>query len=414
MSIVLKDQKRSEPSPQRPGGSGLNVTAQTAARAFTERFGVAPRWLAAAPGRVNLIGEHTDYNGGFVLPMAIDRYAVVAAAPARNPARLSLHSLDLDSSVEIPLTGTVMPGVPSWANYVRGVVAGFERRGLTPPGLDALIVSEVPLGGGLSSSAALEVATATLLEATCGAALDAREKANLCRQAEHDFAGVPCGVMDQLASVLGDAAGALLIDCRSESVGLVPFATSEICVLICNTNVKHALADGAYARRRDECAKAARELDVPSLRDATPEMLDRARGRIDEVVWRRARHVVTENARTLAAAEGLRARDFAAVGRLMYESHGSLRDDFEVSCPELDTLVEIARELGTEGGVFGARMTGGGFGGCTVTLVSPDRVAPVTATLAGEYERRTGRATHPFAARPARGAHMVDPRSPAT
>ena len=371
---------------------------------------MAPRWLAAAPGRVNLIGEHTDYNGGFVLPMAIDRYTVVAAAPARESTPyLRIHSSALDSSVDVPLTGPPAPGKPVWANYVRGVVAGFQRRGLALPALDALIVSELPRGGGLSSSAALEVATATLLEAATGATLDARDKASLCRQAEHDFAGVPCGLMDQLASVFGDAAGALLIDCRSEVVRLVPFTTSEICVLIGNTNVKHALADGAYARRRNECAEAARALGLPSLRDATPEMVEGARGISDPAVRRRARHVVTENARTLAAVEKLEARDFAAVGRLMYESHRSLKDDFEVSCPELDTLVDAAREIGIAGGVFGARMTGGGFGGCTVTLVSPDRIAAVTATLVDEYQRRTGLALGHFVSLPARGAHMIDP-----
>jgi len=401
MSIAPKEQ-----------GSGLEAIAQTAVRAFAERFGAAPRWLAAAPGRVNLIGEHTDYNGGFVLPMAIDRYTVVAAAPpamaTSAAARLRVHSAALDSSVDISLASPLAPGAPTWANYVRGVVAGFQRRGLAPPALDVLIVSEIPLGGGLSSSAALEVATATRLEAATGATLDARAKAALCRQAEHDFAGVPCGLMDQLASVLGDAAGPLLIDCRSEAVRVVPFAASELCVLIANTNVKHALAaDGAYARRRDECARAARALGVANLRDATPEMVEGASGISDPAVRRRARHVVSENGRTLAAVSSLEARDFAVVGHLMYESHQSLKDEFEVSCPELDTLVDVAREIGLPGGVFGARMTGGGFGGCTVTLVSPDRVAAVTATLADEYQRRTGLTLGPFVSRPARGAHMI-------
>jgi galactokinase len=240
--------------------------------------------------------------------------------------------------------------------------------------------------------------------------LDPREKAHLCRQAEHEFAGVPCGLMDQLASVLGDAAGALLIDCRVEVVRVVPFDDPGMSLLVCNSNVKHALADGAYGRRRAECAEAARQLGVSSLRDATPEMVDGARD-IDPIVRRRARHVTTENARTLAAAAHLEAHEFAAVGALMYESHQSLRDDFEVSAPEVDVLVDAAREAGAAGGVLGSRMTGGGFGGCTVTLVRTEAVASVAETIVRAYHRRTGRTATPFVSRPARGAHLVDPRA---
>ena len=228
---------------------------------------------------------------------------------------------------------------------------------------------------------------ATLLEAATGAVLDPREKARLCRQAEHEFAGVPCGLMDQLASVMGDEAGALLIDCRFEVVRVVPFADPDVSVLICNTNVKHALADGAYARRRTECAEAARQLGVPTLRDATPAMVEAARGILDPAVRRRARHVTTENLRTLAAAAHLEAREFAEVGALMYESHRSLRDDFEVSSAELDTLVDVAREIGPAGGVLGARMTGGGFGGCTVTLVRTEHVGTVAETLSARVPK---------------------------
>jgi galactokinase len=383
---------------------------RTAARLYAERFGSAPRWLAVAPGRVNLIGEHTDYNNGYVLPVAIDRHIVIAAGPSTaRDGRLRAYSAALDSTVDIFPGATLDPGEPAWANYLRGVVSGFGHHGVLPPAIDAAIVSEVPLGGGLSSSAALEVATATLLEAVSGRTLDPREKARVCRQAEHDFAGVPCGLMDQLASVFGDDSGALLIDCQFELVRLVPFADPGVALLICNTNVRHALSDGAYLRRRTECIEAARELGVASLRDATPEMVDAARGIFDPVVRRRARHVTTENARTLAAAAHLEARAFAQVGALMYESHRSLRDDFEVSCAELDVLVDIAREVGSAGGVFGSRMTGGGFGGCTVTLVRRDSVGRVAETLDREYRRRTGRVPSWFVSRPARGAHMVDP-----
>jgi len=388
-----------------------SAAARAAVRVFAERFGRPPRWLAAAPGRVNLIGEHTDYNGGYVLPLAIDRQVVIAAAPAAaDSGRVRAYSAALNASVDIRLDGSEVPGEPAWANYLRGVVSGFGERALVIPPLDAAIISEVPLGGGLSSSAALEVAMATLLEAVTGAVLEPREKARICRQAEHQFAGVPCGLMDQLASVMGDEAGALLIDCRLESVRVVPFADPEVSVLICNTNVKHALADGAYARRRTECSEAARQLGVSSLRDATPAMVEAAQG-LDPAVQRRARHVTTENLRTLAAAAHLQAGEFVEVGALMYESHRSLRDDFEVSSVELDTLVDVAREIGEAGGVLGARMTGGGFGGCTVTLVRTEHVGTAAETLSREYRARTGQSQTSFISRPARGAHIVDPQT---
>lgn len=406
-SWLLKSTSSWTPVRTEPAAS---VAARAAGRLFAERFGRAPRWLAVAPGRVNLIGEHTDYNGGYVLPLAIDRHVVIAAAPAEaDSGRVRAYSAALDTSVDIRLDGSEAPGEPAWANYLRGVLSAFCERGLDVPPIDAVIVSDVPLGGGLSSSAALEVAMATLLEATTGAVLDPREKARLCRQAEHEFAGVPCGLMDQLASVMGDEAGALLIDCCFEVVRVVPFADPDVSVLICNTNVRHALADGAYARRRTECAEAARQLGVPSLRDATPAMVEAARGIFDPVVRRRARHVTTENLRTLAAAAHLEAREFVEVGALMYESHQSLRDDFEVSSAELDTLVDVAREIGAAGGVLGARMTGGGFGGCTVTLVRTEHVGTVAETLAHEYRIRTGHSQTSFVSRPARGAHLVDP-----
>jgi galactokinase len=395
-----------------PAEAPQGVAVRAAGRVFVERFGTAPRWLAVAPGRVNLIGEHTDYNGGYVLPLAIDRHVVIAAAPAAGGdgvARLRVYSAALDTSVDIRLDGSEPPGEPGWANYLRGVVRAFADRRLTVGSIDAAIVSDLPLGGGLSSSAALEVATATLLEKAAGVTLDPQEKARLCRQAEHDFAGVPCGVMDQLASVVGDAAGALLINCRSEAVRVIPFADPNVSVLICNTNMKHALADGAYARRRAECAEASKQLGVGMLRDATPAMVEAASGTLDAVIARRARHVTTENLRTVAAAAHLQAGEFAEVGHLMYASHRSLRDDFEVSSAELDVLVDIAREIGPAGGVLGSRMTGGGFGGCTVTLVRSDFVASVANTLATEYRKRTGRTASTFVSRPAQGAHVVDP-----
>jgi galactokinase len=389
--------------------ASLGSLARTAAFGFAGRFGRPPRWLAAAPGRVNLIGEHTDYNGGFVLPMAIARHVVIAAAPAAEsaPSRVRVHSSTLDQTVDVPLAGPVLPGEPRWANYLRGVIAGFQCAGFAPPSLDLWVASTLPVGAGLSSSAALEVATATLLEAATGAALEARAKAHLCRRAEQDYARVPCGLMDQLASVLGDESGPMLIDCTSEGAVLVPLADAETSVLICNSNVTHTLADGAYAERRAQCAEAARVLGVPLLRGATLPALAAAREAMDPVAYRRARHVIMENARTLAMARALAAGDLATAGRRMYESHRSLRDDFEVSCPELDALVDAAAEIGEAGGVWGARLTGGGFGGCAVALVRRERIPQVKATLAAEYRRRTGLVLTAFVSRPARGTHLV-------
>jgi len=389
---------------------GYDVLSWTAASEFTAKFGRTPRWVVAAPGRVNIIGEHTDYSGGLVLPMAIDRHTVIAAAPAAPDAglRLRLYSAAVDESVDIPLAATPVPGEPSWANYARGVVAGFGARGLVPPALDALVISDVPLGGGLSSSASFEVATATLLEAALGTRLDPTEKARICRQAEHDYAGVPCGIMDQLISVLGDEAGALLIDCRSQQSRLVPFADPSVSLLIANSNVRHALGDGEYAVRRAACVEAARVLGVDELGQATPAMVASAEAALGPLLHRRARHVVTENARTRAAAEALAGGDWRGAGALMFESHRSLRDDFEVSAPELDTLVDLARDIGEAGGVHGARMTGGGFGGCTVTLAASSRVGDIGERLAREYQSRHDRALTWFVSRPARGAHIVE------
>lgn len=388
---------------------GKIVLSQTAASEFTARFGRPPRWLVAAPGRVNIIGEHTDYSGGLVLPMAIDRYTVIAAAPAPSDAgrRLRLHSAAVDQSVDIPVDSKPIADEPRWANYPRGVVAGFLARRRVLPALDALVISDVPLGGGLSSSAAFEVATATLLEAALGQALDPVEKARLCREAEHEYARVPCGIMDQLISVLGNEAGALLIDCRTGHTRPVPLADASMSFIIANSNVHHSLGDGAYAVRMSACAEAARTLGVPELGLATPAMVNAAAEKLGALLYKRARHVVTENERTRAAADALGGRDWRTAGALMYESHRSLRDDFEVSAPELDTLVEIARDIGEEGGVFGARMTGGGFGGCTVTMATTDSTVAIGARLAEEYQRRHDRALTWFVARPARGAHVV-------
>ncbi len=379
-------------------------------RGFQRRFGRVPRWLAAAPGRVNLIGEHTDYNEGFVLPMAIERYVVMAAAPAERAtgeAAVGLSSSAVDQPERFTVGDADFRQLAPWARYVYGVMAGCRGQGFPTPALDVLIDSTVPLGGGLSSSAALEVATATLLEAITGQRLDPIRKALLCQKAEHDYAGVPCGIMDQFTSVLGQASHLLLLDCRSTQVQMVPLTDPNVEVLIVNTNVKHELTGGEYAQRRSQCEAAARTMGVSSLRDATLEMLTQNNGVLEPILQRRARHVIGENDRTMAAAKGLAAGQWEQVGKLMYASHASLRDDYEVSCEELDLLVELAQQHGGDGAVIGSRMTGGGFGGCTVSLVRKDHLDRLAAAIDTDYRRLTGIAPSIFTTRPAQGAQIV-------
>jgi galactokinase len=393
--------------------TALDLLASAAEGEFVARFGRPPRWLAAAPGRVNLIGEHTDYNDGFVLPMAIDRHVVVAADRAEGGGRQArVFSATLGQWAGVSVEGPLAPGPVAWANYVQGVIAGFLDVGLRPGPFDAVIHSDLPPGGGLSSSAALEVAVATLLEAMTGTELDPLAKALLCQKAEHDFAGVPCGIMDQCSSVMGRAGSLLLLDCRSRQVRPTPLADPDVVALIVNSNVKHALTDGGYAARRRQCEEAARILGVPALRDVTLEQLEQARSRLGELLYRRARHVVRENARTVEAAEAFARGDWETVGRLMVESHASLRDDYEVSCAELDLLVGLATSPGSGGGVIGARMTGGGFGGCTVSLVRRGALGGVTRHVAEGYMRGTGREATLFVTRPAGGARLLRRAAP--
>jgi len=376
--------------------------------AFDERYGRQPQWLVAAPGRVNLIGEHTDYNGGYVLPMAIDRYVFLAAAPAEAQDEATVFSVDMNGSARIRVREPIEPGPVIWASYVQGVVAGFSARGLAPDGFDAVIHSSVPVGGGLSSSAALEVATATLLELICGTTLAPVDKALLCQRAEHEYAGVPCGIMDQFSSVMCRENMLMLLDCRSQEVELVPFSDNSVSVVIANTNVKHELTGGEYAERRATCEAAAEVLGVPTLREASEGQLESAGDRLDAAMYQRSRHVIREIERTIAAAEAVRDSDWSTMGRLMYGSHASLRDDYEVSCAELDLMVEIAQSIGTGGGVVGSRMTGGGFGGCTVSLVRSEDVPDFAAELQRRYQDKTQIEPTIFATRPSQGAMVLE------
>lgn len=387
----------------------LDQLAERAAADFKKQFGRPPRVVVAAPGRVNLIGEHTDYNGGFVLPMAIDRYAVIAgdlSIAGEHPAHVRCYSHAFDETATFAATGELHPGEPGWSNFLRGVVAGMVRACGHVPGFDCAVETNIPLGGGLSSSAALEVATATLIEALVGKLLDPLEKARLCQRAEHEFVGMPCGIMDQLASTMGRAGLAMLIDCESEQVRYVPL-TDEVSILVTNCNKSHTLSGSPYAERRAACYRAAEKLGASWLRQVTSQQLEAARNRLDELEYRRARHVVTENERTLAAAAAMTRGDWPAMGELMYASHASMRDDFEISCAELDALVEIARGIGPGGGVLGARLTGGGFGGSTVTLVRTEQASQVARNISEEYLHLTGINTRGFVSPPTAGARVV-------
>ena len=378
---------------------------------FERRFNRPPRWLVAAPGRVNLIGEHIDYNDGFVLPMAIERHVVIAA-DVNDAEHIQLVSAAQGDEARIALNEPVTRGQPEWADYCRGVIAGYMQRGVTNagatlPGVDAVIDADVPIGGGLSSSAALEVATATMIESVTGRALEPVDRALLCQRAEHEFAGVPCGIMDPFASVLCRADHLLLLDCRSQAFEHVPMSGDDVTVLIIDTQVRHELTDGGYAARRAQCEEVAAILGMASLRDATMEQVRAARDALGDVRFRRARHVVTEIARTVEAAERFRRGDWSSMGRLMAESHASLRGDYEVSCDELDAIVESAGRLGPSVGVIGCRMTGGGFGGCAVCLVKRDAVDAVTERILADYRAAFGIDAAAFATRPAAGARVL-------
>ena len=382
------------------------LSAHVAAE-FQKHYGRPARWIAAAPGRVNVIGEHTDYNDGFVLPMAIERYAVMAADTAKAPGKISIYDTQFKESAAIDISAPVAKGLPKWSNYIRGVLAGFQHRQVKLPALDVAFMSTVPLGGGLSSSAALEVCTATLLEAATGKAIDPVEKALLAQTAEHDFAGVPCGIMDQFISALGREGHLLLLDCRTRKTELVPMSDPAVELLVINTNVKHELGSGEYAKRRAECEQAAKILGVKSLRDASAKQLEQAKAKLSGVVYRRARHVIGEIERTTQAAEGIRQSNWPAVGKLMYASHAALRDDYEVSCKELDVVVEIAEGIGTKGGVYGCRMTGGGFGGCCVALVKASEAQAISKKIAADYKAKMGIEATIFSSRPASGATIL-------
>ncbi len=355
--------------------------------AFETAFGRKAELLSVAPGRVNLIGEHTDYNQGFVLPVAIDRTVAVAAA-VRDDHKVAVRSLDYGERDTFDFDPERETG-GSWKNYVRGVAWALDSEGHQLAGADLVICGDVPQGAGLSSSAAIEVAVAGALAAVSELELPPREIARLARRAENEFVGVPCGIMDQFASALSSADHALLIDCRAQDVEqiLLPFGDSDVIIVVVDSKVPRWLAGTAYSQRQRECREAAELLGVASLRDADERLLESRKAGLPPQLYHRARHVISENARVVAAAEALRAADISRLGGLMHGSHASLRDDFEVSCHELDLLVELA--AGTDG-LLGARLTGAGFGGCTVNLVRGDSIDAFREQVVTRYQNETG------------------------
>ncbi|MBJ2109529.1 galactokinase [Proteus terrae] len=355
---------------------------------FSSIFGYAPTHFIQAPGRVNIIGEHTDYNDGFVLPCAIN-YQMVVAAAKREDNIIRVIAVDYQNEVDEFNLDNSIEFLPNkmWANYVRGVIHFLQKDNYSFHGMDIAISGNVPQGAGLSSSAALEVAIGQTLKTLYQLPISQKEIALNGQKAENQFVGCNCGIMDQLISACGEENHALLIDCRSLETSAVTMPENMV-VMIINTNKKRGLVDSEYNTRRQQCEKAAHILNVTALRDATLEDLLAKKALMSEVVYRRARHVITENSRTLDAAEALRRGDLTTLSQLMMQSHHSMRDDFEITVKEVDSLVEIVKSvIGDRGGV---RMTGGGFGGCVVALVTPDLVNKVVDSVKAQYEAKTG------------------------
>lgn len=343
-----------------------------------------------APGRVNLIGEHTDYNDGFVMPVAIGFYTWIAASP-RSDRKLHVRSEEFRETVDLPLDSLSGPPRKHWSDFVRGVAAVLESKGVALSGASLIIQGQVPMGAGLSSSASLEVATGLALLATSQKQVPPLDLVKICQRAEHEYVGTRCGIMDQFIAVFASSGHALMIDCRSlESESLsIP---DDAQLVICNSMGKHDLASGEYNRRREECEAGVKVFRrsspaVHALRDVTLQDLANHATDLTDVIYRRCRHVISENQRVLDAAEALRAGDMGRFGQLMYESHRSLQQDYEVSSKELDLLVDIAS--GCEG-VYGSRMTGGGFGGCTISLVRSHSVEGFSKEIRQTYKEKTG------------------------
>ena len=379
------------------------TTGRRAAESFTPRFDTAPSGVWAAPGRANLIGEHTDYNDGFVLPFALDQITAVAAAP-RADGRWAVYSEATGECVEFGPADLSPGGVSGWAGYVAGVVWALREAGHAVPGANLAVTSDVPVGAGLSSSAALECATLGALVDLGNLDIPVDDRPAIAQRAEAGYVGMPCGILDQSASVLCQAGDVLFLDCRSMARRQIPFDLSAIgmAILVIDSKAQHGHVDGEYATRRASCEAAATILDVPALRDV--DDLAGALGRLDdEVLRRRVRHVVTENARVVECVAALERGDVTAIGPLLTASHASMRDDYEITVPEVDTAVEVA----IAAGAYGARMTGGGFGGCVLALVETEKCATVADAVAAAFADAGFAAPVTFSTSPGAGARRL-------
>ncbi len=368
---------------------------------FEERFGASPDYVARAPGRVSLIGGHVDYNEGFVLPVAIDREMLVAARP-RDDGCVNWVAADLGREDSFDVSRPISPSeAEPWANYVRGVAEGLRRAGYPLRGLDAVMAGSVPIGAGLSSSAAVEMAALVAFEAAGGFQLPRDEAARIGQKAEHEFVGARCGIMDQLASAYGQEGHALLIDCRDLSIKPVPLP-DDVAILVADTTIRRELASSEYNTRRAQCEEAARILGVPALRDATLEMLETQA--LTPLLEQRARHVVMEIARVQEAVRALRDADMARFGQLMRECHDSLRDLYEVSSPELEVMVKA---LWAQPGCYGARLTGAGFGGCAVAVCDSAEAETIVQAAADSYQKAMGIRPPVYVCLPSEGAGLL-------
>jgi galactokinase len=388
---------------------GYSVALVT--NSFKAKFGATPSGIFRAPGRVNLIGEHTDYNDGFVMPVALE-FCTYAAIGPRDDGKLRVYSENLNELRTFDLAD--LPGAPTahWSDYVLGVAAVLQERTCPLRGANLVIRGEVPIGSGLSSSAALEVATALAMLATSGIEMDLLDVAKCCQQAENEYTGARCGIMDQFVACFGRSGHALMLDCRTLKPQLLPIKPG-ISIVICNSKVRHELATGEYNARRVDCEESVRRLrrfkpEINALRDVSEAELDMYRGSLSDVAFRRCLHVITENFRVRAGAQMLEVGDITGFGDLMYESHRSLRDLYEVSCRELDILVDLAEGID---GVYGARMTGGGFGGCTVNLLKDEAVAEFKARITAAYEQTVGVEPDIYVCAAGDGAGAMEKRS---
>ncbi len=377
---------------------------------FTKAFGEGGTLIISrAPGRVNLIGEHTDYNDGFVFPMALD-FQIVVAARKSDTHSVRIYSADFDQTVEFTIDDPIQLDLEKrWSNYLRGVLAMLQEEGVKLCGMDIAFQGNIPQGSGLSSSAALEVATATMAQKLLGFNIAKPSLAKLCQRAENKFVGMNCGIMDQFISMMGEQGHALFLDCRSLDYKLVPLELGDCRIIICQSGVKHTLVDSEYNKRRQECEQGVAVLSrrfpsIKALRDATMEQLEAVKSELDPIVYCRCKHVITEDERVLASMNALNRGDLKVFGKYMNASHDSLRDDYQVSCPEIDLLVDLAREVK---GVLGSRITGGGFGGCTVTLIEARAEAEFSEHIMKNYLAKTGIVPQIYISTAASGAEII-------